>query len=133
VLGAPIWRARPALHGAIGPLEAIAAIRLAVGGTVDWCTDAPAATRTQQRRAAPAQCRAEETRCMKAAVAGFTLYKAIEIALLAVGGALALRLRARRFWLAFGPAPAAQGGFMLGPDPFAEARGAAYLKATAGG
>jgi hypothetical protein len=125
-----IWRHAARYKGMIGPLAAIAAIQIVVGGTVFLRTDVQVAELQRKRVVAPAAFKAEEGRRMTAVMRSFGLYMAIEAALLVVGIGLAAGLRRRPRWHAFGLGLALQAAVMLVLDLFAENRGQHYLDAV---
>jgi hypothetical protein len=66
---------------------------------------------------------------MRAVSRSFATYKAIEVAFIVVGLALALRRRGGRFWRGFGLGMLVQGALMLPADLLAEDRAADYVRA----
>jgi hypothetical protein len=80
------------------PLAAVAAIQLAVGGTVLLRTDRQVAALEARLAADPAGFRDLEAARMERVMAGFRLYKTVEIALLAAGIALCLAFPRRESW-----------------------------------
>ena len=113
------------------PLGAVALIQLAVGGAVHLRTDGQVAALEARLATDPAAFRAEEAARMEKVMAGFRTYKAVEVALLAAGIALALLFPGRQALLAAGVGLIIQPAFMLVLDLFAEHRGRAYLAALA--
>jgi hypothetical protein len=113
------------------PLAAIAAIQLAVGGTVLLRTDRQVAALEARLAADPVGFRAEEGARMERVMGGFRLYKAVEIALLAAGIGLALAFPRREGPYAAGIGLLVQAALMLVLDLFAEKRGRNYLDAIA--
>ncbi len=113
------------------PLAAVAAIQLAVGGTVLLRTDRQVAGLEARLAANPAGFRDLEAARMERVMAGFRLYKAVEIALLAAGIALCLAFPRREGWYAAGIGLLVQAALMLVLDLFAEKRGRDYLDAVA--
>jgi hypothetical protein len=111
------------------PLAAIAAIQLAVGGAVFLRTDRQAAALEARLVADPAGFRSEESARMERVMAGFRLYKAVEIALLAAGIGLSLAFPRHEGWYAAGIGLLLQAALMLILDLFAEKRGRDYLDA----
>jgi hypothetical protein len=127
-----LWllRRRSRLRGMALPLIAVALIQGVVGGTIYLRSDAQAAQLQHQAREAPEAFKRAETARMKTVIANFELYRRIEIGLLALGMALAVLLRNREFWFAFGLGLVLQSGFMLALDHLAEARAHEYYKAV---
>ena len=113
------------------PLAAVAVIQLAVGGSVFLRTDRQVAALEARLAADPAGFRAEEAARMDRVMAGFRLYKAVEIALLAAGIGLALAFPRREGWYAAGIGLLAQASLILVLDLFAEKRGRDDLDAIA--
>lgn len=130
-LGASIWLWRSAspYRAMLYPLGAVALIQLGVGPGVYLRTGGQVADLSAKLAATPAAYRAEETARMEKAMRGFQVYKAIEIAVLAAGIALALLAPHRPALYAAGIGCIAQGALMLVLDLFAEARGREYLAA----
>jgi len=134
VAAAWLWRGLPRWRGAALPLVAIALIQLVVGGTVWLRTDAQVAALAARYDSDRSGFQREEVARMAAVNRNFRVYKAIEIALLAVAVALVVASRRRAgisddrrdFWRAFGAGLALQAALMLTLDLFAEARGGAY-------
>jgi hypothetical protein len=125
-----LWRSRHRWRGAIVPLVAIGAIQMIVGGTVFLRTDAQVEKLRGLRETAPAAFRADETHRMRQVIRNFETYEKIEIALIALGIGMAVALRRRATWRAFGLALALQSGLMLALDFAARARAHDYLKAV---
>ena len=113
------------------PLAAVAVIQLVVGGSVFLRTDRQVAALEARLSTDPAGFRAEETARMDRVMAGFRLYKALEIALMATGVALALAFPRRDGPYAVGIGLLSQAALMLVLDLFAEKRGRDYLDAVA--
>ena len=111
------------------PLVAIALIQLVVGASVYFRTDAQLSQLSQHSLAAPAEFKQAETSRMQAVMKNFTLYKWIEVVLLAVGVLLIVFLQRYDVAAAVGGGLVLQSAFMLCLDLFAEARGQDYLKA----
>lgn len=111
------------------PLAAIAVIQVAVGGAVLLRTDRQVGALEARLVADPAGFRSEESARMERVMAGFRLYKAVEIALLAAGIGLALAFPRREGWYAAGIGLLLQAALMLVLDLFAEKRGRDYLDA----
>lgn len=130
VFAVRLLRRRSTWRGMAGPLLAAALIQLGVGGTVAWRSDAQSTRLQQLQRDDLAQFKAAEAPRMKAVIADLERYKSIQLGLLALGMAIAVLLRNRQFWLAFGFGLVLQSGFMLALDHFAEARAHNYFKAV---
>ncbi len=113
------------------PLAAVAAVQLAVGGTVLLRTDRQVAALEARLAADPAGFRDVEAARMERVMGGFRLYKAVEIALLAAGIGLALAFPRRQGPHAAGIGLLIQAALMLVLDLFAEKRGRDYLDAIA--
>lgn len=114
------------------PLVAIAAIQIVVGSTVFFRTAEQVETLQAQYAADRAAFVADETSRMQVVMKNFEIYKAIEIALLAAGIALATFLRRNTSWRAFGVGLALQSALMLVLDLFAEHRAGEYLRFVTG-
>ena len=124
-----LWMNGHRLKSMAFPLVAIALIQLVVGSTVFFRTDAQVAKLQQEYSAAPADFKRDETARMQVVMKNFSLYKLIEIALLAVGVGLILSMRQHDMALGIGAGLVIQSAFMLSLDLFAEARGEDYLDA----
>lgn len=126
-----LYRHSARYKGMIGPLVAIAAIQIVVGGTVFLRTDAQVVELQRKLTTDRATFKLEESRRMAGVMRNFEVFKAIETTLLGFGLALAAGLRQRRlYWHAFGIGLALQAAFMLVLDFFAESRGQDYLNAV---
>ena len=125
-----LYRRSSPLVAMTGPLIAIAAIQIVVGGNVFLRTDAQMAELHRKRVVAPAAFKIDEGRRMATVMRNFEVYRAIELTLLATGIAVVAALRRRRGWRAFGIGLALQSAVMLTLDMFAEARGQLYLQAV---
>ena len=123
------------LHGgayrmAAIPLIAVALAQIPVGAGVFLRTDAQVTTLTARWQNDRSAFRAEETDRMTKVMNNFRVYKYAEIAILALGVALALFFPHREKLYAAGIGCIAQGAFMLIADLFAEHRGQQYLDAV---
>jgi hypothetical protein len=116
-------------RGMAVPLVAIGIIQLVVGGTVYARTDAQVAALRAELGANPARFKAAELVRMTRVIGAFTVYKTIEIAILAGGIALTLLFRHRAFLYAAGIGAIAQASLMLVLDLFAEKRADVYVDA----
>jgi hypothetical protein len=112
------------------PLAAVALIQLAVGTSVYLRTEPQVAALAARLEKAPADYRREETARMERVMAGFRLYKALEMALLAAGIGLCLTFRRQEALYAAGIGLVIQSALMLVLDLFAEKRGQDYLDAV---
>lgn len=124
-----LWAEGHRLKSAAFPLVAIALIQLVVGCTVFFRTDAQVAKLRQNFSTAPAKFKSEETTRMNVVMKSFSLYKMIEIALLAIGIGLILLMRQHDLALGIGAGLVIQSALMLFLDLFAETRGEDYLAA----
>ncbi len=124
-----LWTGAHRLRFMAFPLIAVALIQIAVGATVYLRTDGQLTKLTQQI-AMPAQATGQvELARMHTVMKNFTVYKSIEIVLLAVGVGL-IAFFQRLDWAAgVGAGLVLQSAFMLTLDMFAEARGQDYVKA----
>ncbi|MFW6067894.1 MAG: hypothetical protein ACOC97_06125 [Myxococcota bacterium] len=113
------------------PLIAIAAIQLAVGGTVYLRTDDQVGALTEQLATDPRAFRADELARMREVNDAFVAYRWTEVALAVVGlGLVGLgHARRRQGVLAFGVGLALQAILMLAFDLAAEARAHDYTEA----
>lgn len=127
-----LLRRRSAWRGMAVPLVAVALIEIGVGATVAWRSDAQSAALQQLYRQDQAAFQRVETPRLKAVIASFELYKAVELGLLALGMAMVVLLRNREYGLAFGFGLVLQAGALLALDFFAEARADGYLRAVLG-
>jgi hypothetical protein len=127
-----LWLAKSAWKAMAFPLVAIAAIQIIVGATVFFRTAEQVATLQEQYTSSRAAFVAEETTRMHVVVKNFKAYKAIEIALLALGLALAVFLRRNGTWRAIGVGLVVQSSLMLVLDLFAERRADEYLRFVTG-
>jgi hypothetical protein len=123
--GASPWR------GMIAPLAIVGVIQAAVGGAVLLRTDRQVAALAERVPREPAEVRRDETARMEKVMAGFRAYKAVEVAIIALGVALALLFPYGSALHAAGAGCLAQGALMLVLDLFAEGRAHAYLAALA--
>ena len=125
-----LWRMRdPLWKGLAIPLLLVGLIQLGVGVTIFARTDAQVAALKAQYQAAPASLKAQELSRMRAVSSSFATYKAIEVAFIAIGLALAATRRASRFWRGIGLGMLVQGAWMLPADLLAEDRAADYIRA----
>jgi len=129
VAGALLWR-RGALLGMAWPLLAIAAVQLAIGVTVLQRSDAQALQSQQRHALQPLSFRLVETQRMQGVIGRIELARRAAIGLLAIGMALVVLLRRRRFWVAFGLGLVLQAGAVLVLDHFALDRARHYLTAV---
>lgn len=114
-------------RGMAYPLIAVGLIQLAVGGAVYFRSDAQAAALREQLAGAPAAYKAAELPRMEKVAVNFTIYKWIEISLLALGIAMTLAFRRREQLLGAGIGLILQSALMLGLDLFAERRAETYI------
>lgn len=132
-----LWllRRRSAWRGMAVPLVLIALLQWGVGGTL-YLRSAAQATQLPQwqqfHRDAPAAFKAQERTRLNTVFADLELYRSIELGLLALGMAMAVLLRNRPFWLAFGSGLALQACVLLMLQAFAAARTHEYFKALHG-
>jgi hypothetical protein len=117
------------MRGMAAPFVAIGLIQLAVGGSVWRRTDRQVDGLRVRLAADPAGLKAAEVPRMEAVMRNFTVYKAVEVAVLLVGLALTVFLRRSELAYFTGVGCVAQGAVMLVFDLFAERRGQAYLDA----
>jgi hypothetical protein len=109
------------------PLAAIALIQLVVGGSVYLRTDGQLEGLRKQAIEAPAAFKAQESARMDKVMTNFSLYKWIEITLLAAGIGLIALWQRHDLAAGVGAGLALQSAFLLCLDLFAEARGETYL------
>lgn len=124
-----LWMNGHRLRSMAFPLLAIALIQLTVGGGVYFRTDAQVEALRRQASEAPAAFKTEEIARMETVMRNFTLYKWIEIALLAIGIGLIVFWQRQDVAAGVGAGLVLQSAFMLCLDLFAEARGEDYLAA----
>jgi hypothetical protein len=124
-----LWMNGHRLKAMAFPLVAIALIQIVVGGIVYFRTDGQLAQLGAQLAVAPAAVKQTEIGRMQAVMKNFTIYKAIEIVLLAAGVLLIVFLQRYELAAGIGAGLVLQAAFMLCLDMFAEARGQDYLKA----
>lgn len=110
------------------PLLLVAALQTVVGTTVLLRTNRQVVRLTEQLDSDPQDYRAEELRRMEGVRRGFTLYKALEIAVLLAGIGLTLAFRGRVALYAVGIGCIAQGALMLVFDLVAEHRADVYVE-----
>lgn len=129
LIAAWLWMNGHRLKAMAFPLIGVALIQLVVGGTVYLRSDKQAADLAAQAASQPAEFNAAETARMAAVMKNFTLYKWIEIGLLAAGVLLIVLLPSQAIAAGIGAGLVLQSGIMLCLDVFAEERGQAYLDA----
>ena len=118
---------RHSYRGMAYPLIAVGLIQIAVGGSVYLRTDAQLAALRAQLETAPAEYKAEELPRMEKVAVNFTVYKGIEIALLAAGIAMTFAFRQRASLHSAGIGLIAQSSLMLVLDLIAERRADGYI------
>jgi hypothetical protein len=124
-----LWRSASEYRAMAYPLIAIGLIQIAVGGAIYARTDRQVdGLRAELARDAAAYRAAELPRMAKVS-AGFKLYKAIELALLAAGIALTFAFKSRPALYAVGIGLILQSSVMLVLDLFAERRADRYVAA----
>ncbi|MBP6777841.1 MAG: hypothetical protein KA151_11375 [Piscinibacter sp.] len=127
--GLIVWRWRdPLLIGLALPLVFVGLIQIGVGASVYVRTAGQVAALKDQYRSAPATFKAEELGRMQVVRSSFVTYKAIEIAFIGIGLALAVPRGMRRFWRGLGLGMMLQGALMLPADLAAEARADTYIR-----
>jgi hypothetical protein len=128
-IGASIYLlvTRHSYRGMAYPLIAVGLIQIAVGGSVYLRTDAQLAGLGEQLTAAPAAYKAAELPRMEKVATNFTIYKGIEIALLAAGIALTFAFRQREQLYGAGIGLILQASLMLVFDLVAERRADTYM------
>jgi hypothetical protein len=114
-------------RGMLYPLLAIAAIQFVVGASVYLRTDEQVASLSALLRQQPSLFQQVERERMAVVMGNFRIYKAIELALLAAGVAMATVRGRRPPWRAVGLGLVLQCLIMLMLDYFAEQRALAYL------
>ncbi len=124
-----LWRTGSGYRAMAFPLVAVALIHLGVGGSVYLRTDGQVAALTAQLTQAPAAFQAAELARMDVVMRNFTVYKLVELALLAAGIAMTYAFRHREALYAVGLGLVIQAGVTLVADLFAEKRGDTYLTA----
>jgi hypothetical protein len=124
-----LWRGGGPWRGMIAPLALVGAIQIAVGGAVFLRTDRQVATLSARLAEDARGLRADETARMAAVMRSFRAYKAVEVAVLAVGVLLALIFPYGSALHAAGAGCLLQGGLTLVLDLFAEGRGHDYVAA----
>jgi hypothetical protein len=125
-----LWRAGGTWRGMVYPLAAIAAIQIAVGGSVYLRTDAQVASFKQQLHENPKLLQVTERERMAKVMTNFIWYKALEIALLLAGIAFTFFTDRLSLLNAVGIGLIVQSALMLVLDLFAERRGEQYLNAV---
>lgn len=123
-----LWLNGHRLKAMAYPLVAVALIQLVVGASVYFRTDAQLSQLSRQSVATPAEFKQAETTRMQLVMKNFTLYKWIEVVLLAIGVLLILFFQRHDVAAVVGAGLVLQSAFMLCLDMFAEARGQDYLK-----
>jgi hypothetical protein len=118
-----------AARGLAVPLGAIALIELAVGWAVFSRTDAQMAALSRQLEADPGGYREAELARMRKVETGFRIYKAVEIAVVAGGIALAVSFQDRPALFAAGAGCVLQGLLLLVVDVAAAERARQYVAA----
>ncbi|MFN7130477.1 MAG: hypothetical protein ACK4N5_00245 [Myxococcales bacterium] len=113
------------------PLAAIGLVQIVVGGSVGLRTDAQLAAIEARLASEPGAVKADETSRMGKVMAGFRLYKAVEVAVVLAGIALVFVFGYGHALHAVGAGLILQGALMLVLDLFAEGRGHDYLAALA--
>ena len=124
-----LWMNGHRLKSMAFPLVAIALIQIVVGGSVYLRTDDQLAQLSGKIVTAPEAAKKAELTRMDVVMKNFTLYKAIEMALLVVGIGLIALLQRSDMAAGVGAGLVLQSAFMLALDLFAEARGQDYLTA----
>jgi hypothetical protein len=122
-----LWRTGSPYRGMAYPLVAIALIQIVVGGTVYFRMDAQVATLHRQLASDPPAYVAAELPRMEKVRKSFTVYKAIEIALLGLGLAGFFLLRDRQTLYAGSLGLILQSAMMLALDLVAERRADIYM------
>jgi hypothetical protein len=130
-IGVWLWMNGHRLRSMALPLIAIAAIQIAVGASVYLRTDAQVVALSARYEVAPEAMRVEESERMAVVMKNFSLYKIIEIVLLAIGVLLFLFLRQSDLAVGIGAGLIIQSAFMLTLDMFAELRGETYIASLA--
>jgi hypothetical protein len=130
-IGVWLWMNGHRMRSMALPLIAIAAIQIAVGASVYLRTDAQVVALSARYEVAPEAMRVEESERMAVVMKNFSLYKIIEIVLLAIGVLLFLFLRQSDLAVGIGAGLIIQSAFMLTLDMFAELRGETYIASLA--
>ncbi|MBT9560556.1 MAG: hypothetical protein IV100_31315 [Myxococcales bacterium] len=118
-----------ALRGMAVPLGLVGVLELGIGIAVYARTDGQVAALVDERaRDSEAMVKVESTR-MATVMNTFTVIKAVEVALIALGAGLAWSLSRSDFWFAFGVGLVMQATVMLVFDLFAERRAGPYVAA----
>lgn len=123
-----LYRASSPFRGMMIPLVLVGLIQIGVGGSVFFRTDQQIADLTAQLDKDPAGLVKAEIPRMDKVMTNFTVYKTVEIALLALGIALTFLYRGRDFPYSAGIGLILQASLMLVLDLFAEHRGEIYLE-----
>lgn len=122
-----LWRTGSPYRGMGYPLAAIALIQLVVGSTVHFRTDNQVRDLHQRLATDPPAYAAAELSRMTTVRRSFTIYKGIEIALLAAGIAGTFLFRDRQTLYAASIGLIVQSPLMLVLDLFAERRADVYM------
>ncbi|MFO0601795.1 MAG: hypothetical protein U0324_01415 [Polyangiales bacterium] len=117
------------LRGALWPVMLIGALQVAIGVGLTARTDGQAAALRAQLDRSPAAFFAAERPRMEKVQRNFVWIEWVEVALLAIGVALALGWKGSPVAWGVGAGMVLQAGFMLAFDLLAERRGAAWLDA----
>lgn len=123
-----LWRTGSPWRGMAYPLVAVALIQIVVGSTVYFRTDAQVLGLHIQLAADPGGYLDAELPRMEKVRRSFTVYKIIEIALLALGAAGYFLFRERQTLLAVCLGLLLQSALMLALDLVAEHRAGAYME-----
>jgi hypothetical protein len=126
-----LWTSSGTYRGMVPPLFALGLIEVMVGATVYLRTPRQVAALRARLDTDEGEARREELERMRRVMAGFRVYRAIELVLL-TGGLTLLMLFPRRHHLyAAGLGCVVQGSVMLVLDRLAERRGGDYTAALA--
>ena len=123
-----LWRTGSPWRGMAWPLAAIALIQIVVGSTVYFRTDSQVLGLHTQLAADPEGYMNAELPRMEKVRRGFTVYKAIEIALLVLGAVGYFLFRDRQTLLAVSLGLMIQSALMLALDLVAEHRADVYME-----
>jgi hypothetical protein len=122
-----LYRSASPYRGMIGPLTLIALIQLGVGGSIYFRTDAQVAELSALLKSDAAAYAEKELPRMEKVSQSFTIYKWVEIALLAAGIAMTFLFRGRDLPYSIGVGLIVQSSLMLVFDLFAEHRADVYI------